>query len=92
MVKLKVGRNILDINEQDLILDNDACYQIVTQSIGSGFNKSTPIMSKKLFKDLKTCGLIYTNEKLHKIAMNRYGCENITYYKFDIEKMKSLGY
>lgn len=31
MVKLKVGRNILDISENDLILDNGACYQIVTQ-------------------------------------------------------------
>lgn len=33
MVKLKVGRNILDIDENDLILDNGACYQIVTQEI-----------------------------------------------------------
>lgn len=30
MVKLKVGRNILEISENDLILDNGACYQIVT--------------------------------------------------------------
>lgn len=33
MVKLKVGRNILDISKNDLILDNGACYQIVTQKI-----------------------------------------------------------
>lgn len=33
MVKLKVGRNILDISENDLILDNGACYQIVTQKL-----------------------------------------------------------
>lgn len=33
MVKLKVGRNILDISENDLILDNRACYQIVTQKL-----------------------------------------------------------
>lgn len=56
MVKLKVGRNILDISENDLILDNGACYQIVTQKIGYGFNKAVPKMSKKLFSDLKTQG------------------------------------
>lgn len=26
MVKLKVGRNILELDEKDLILDNGACY------------------------------------------------------------------
>lgn len=60
MVKLKVGRNILDISENDLILDNGACYQIVTQKIGYGFNKAVPKMSKKLFSDLKNTGLIFT--------------------------------
>lgn len=31
MVKLKVGRNIIELDEKDLILDNGACYQIVTK-------------------------------------------------------------
>lgn len=26
MVKLKVGRNIIELDEKDLILDNGACY------------------------------------------------------------------
>lgn len=51
MVKLKVGRNILDISKNDLILDNGACYQIVTQKVGHGFHKVTSRMSKKLFSD-----------------------------------------
>ncbi len=46
MVKLKVGRNVLDINENDLILDNGACYQIITKRIGFAFNESIPVMSK----------------------------------------------
>lgn len=32
MVKLKVGRNVLDIDENDLILDDGACYQIDTKN------------------------------------------------------------
>lgn len=52
MVKLKVGRNIIELDEKDLILDNGACYQIVTKKVG-GFDWHYPIMSKKLFNDLK---------------------------------------
>ena len=52
MVKLKVGRNIIELDEKDLILDNGACYQIVTKKVG-GFDWYYPIMSKKLFHDLK---------------------------------------
>ena len=32
MVKLKVGRDILNIDNNDLILDNGACYQIITKA------------------------------------------------------------
>lgn len=53
MVELKVGRNILYISENDLILDNGKCYQIVTQPIKRGFDTMIPKMSKKMFADLK---------------------------------------
>lgn len=92
MVKLKVGRKILDISENDLILDNGACYQIVTQTIGSGFNKACPRMSKKLFNDLKNTELIFTSEELRQAAIKKYGTSVITYWKFNIERMQKLGY
>ena len=44
MIQLKVGRNVLNIDENDLILDNGVCYQIITKKIGNGFNKSMPVM------------------------------------------------
>lgn len=44
-MKLKVGRKIIDIDKNDLILDNSACYQIVTKEIGTGFYKPSPVMS-----------------------------------------------
>lgn len=92
MVKLKVGRNILDIDENDLILDNKACYQIVTKEVGFGFDKHYPIMSKKLFNDLKKCELIFTSEGLRQAALKRYGNSVTTYWKFNVNKMKELGY
>lgn len=48
MVKLKVGRNVFDIDDNDLILDNGACYQIITKVIRKGFDRITPKMSSKL--------------------------------------------
>ena len=37
MVKLKVGRNIIELDEKDLILDNGSCYQIITKKVGGFF-------------------------------------------------------
>lgn len=92
MTHLKVGRDIIDIDNNDLILDNKACYQIITKEIGKGFNKYPARMSKKLFNDLKKLGLVFTNEELKQDAIKRYGISSITYWKFDIERMQRLGY
>ncbi len=92
MVKLKVGRNILDIDENDLILDNGACYQIVTQEIIKGFDRITPKISSKLFSDLKKCELIFTSEGLRKAAIERYGNSVVTFWKFNIDQMQKMGY
>lgn len=92
MVKLKVGRNILDIDENDLILDNGVCYQIITKKVGSGFNKVSPIMSKNLFKNLKNTELIFTSEGLRLDAIKKYGNHVITFWKFNINQMQKMGY
>jgi hypothetical protein len=91
MVKLKVGRNIIELDEKDLILDNGACYQIVTKRVG-GSDWYYPVMSKKLFHDLKKLELIFTSEGLKQDAIKKYGTSAITYWKFNIERMQKLGY
>ena len=90
MVKLKIGRNVLDIDENDLILDNGACYQIVTKRVGFGFNESIPVMSKKLFADLKKCELIFTSEGLMQAAIEKYGNHGVTFWKFNVDKMQKM--
>lgn len=92
MVELKVGRNILNIDEDDLILDNGACYQIVTKEVGRAFDRYPPVMSKKLFSDLKNCELIFTSEGLRLAAIKKYGNYVKTYWKFNVERMKEMGY
>ena len=92
MAKLKIGRNIIEVSEKDLILDNGACYQIITQELPQGFHSYCPHIIKKLFSELKKCGLVFTNEVLKQSATKRYGSSALTYYKFDIQQMEKLGY
>ena len=91
-MELKVGRKIIDIDENDLILDNGACYQIITKEIGVGFYKSSPVMSKKLFNELKKLEFIFTSDGLKLQAEKRYGHTGIIYWKFNIDRMKKAGY
>lgn len=92
MIKLKVGRNILDIDDNDLILDNGACYQIVTKRVGFGPKEFIPVMSKKLFHDLKQCSLIFTSEALKQAAKEKYENPQVEFWKFNVNAIKKLGY
>lgn len=83
---MKIGRNEYDINENDLILDNGACYQLVSREIGIGFNSCSPIISKVLFNKLLKNEAIYTNDDLKQQATKRYNQSGVNYWKFNIEK------
>ena len=90
-MELKIGREIYDVSERDLLLDNGSCFQLVTQITGIGLDsRSQAKLSKKLVKDLKKSNSIYTNDDLKMAAEARYGCSGMTFWKFDIEKMKQL--
>ena len=91
-IRLKVGRDILEIDKNDLILDNEACYQIVTKEVVRINCKHSPVMSKKLFSDLKKCELIFTNEELRQMAIKKYHTDKCSLWKFDIDRMKKMGY
>ena len=91
VVKLKIGREIYSIDENDMILDNGATYQVVTKEIRRGWSLYSPQMSKTLFKKLFQCGLIYTNEELADLAARRYTVKGCVLYKFNVAKMLELG-
>lgn len=92
-IELKIGRYIRHIGKKDLILDNGACIQIPTQTGKWQMWYASPLlMSKKLFKDLKTCGYIFVDKALTDKANARYEKSFITYYRFDIDRMIKSGY
>ena len=78
---VKCGRRKFDVTSDDLILDNGACYQIITQHYGVGFNKLTPVLAKSTFKKLLKKGKIVKTDKLYK---NSLGVEYIV-YRFNME-------
>lgn len=94
-IEIKIGRYIKYIDKDDLILDNGSCIQVTTQTgawLGWGRYAYLTI-SKKLFKDLKTCAFIFVDEEKTKKANEPYDKPFLTYYRFDIDQMiKSGGY
>lgn len=87
---LKVGRDVLDINEKDIILDNGACYQIITKEVGKLWKAYSPVISKSLFDRLNKYGAVYTNEMLKKKAFERYHINSCTFWAFDMKKLEEF--
>lgn len=84
-IKITIRGKEYFVDETDLILDNGACYQLITRQV-SYIDGSPPLLSKKLFKDLKTCGFIYTDDELKEKCKKMF-FGNCDLYRFDIEKM-----
>lgn len=85
-IQLKVGREILILNENDIVMDNGACIQIITRYTGRGAEIYPVKMSKKLFSELKRVEYLYTNTELAERAREKYN-SRVTLYKFNISAM-----
>lgn len=82
---MKIGRREFDISNDDIIFDNGACYQLVTQMCRKGFDKYYQTMSKTQFKKLlKEEKLVLVDEKLSHTTSDG---KEIYYrnYRFNIE-------
>ena len=90
-IELKIGRHTFEISEQDLVLDNGSCAQVITQEIFKDWDTYSPVMSKKMFGDMKKLGFLYTNDQLkEQCHKNHY--DFCTYYAFNIPAMLHAGY
>lgn len=86
-IKLKIGRKVYNIGANDILMDNGALVQLTTQN-GPFRDWTVPVLSKKLFKDLKTCCFIFEDKELTK----KYSNLKLVYYRFNIERMIEMGY
>ena len=78
-----LGRHEVEVNDEDVVLDNGCCVQVITRYYTTGrFDKTTPRISKKLFNEFlkKNCLILFKE--------NEYG----KYYHFDTNRLFEEGY
>lgn len=63
---LKCGRREFIVGEKDLILDNGACYQLITQTYYQDWSHVYPLVSKATFNKLLKAGVIRLSDKKYK--------------------------
>ena len=70
-MKIKCGRREFEVTSKDEIMDNGACYQLVTQQYYDGsYHYAIPRVSKQLFKELKDKGkIVYVGERAGSFGM-----------------------
>lgn len=83
-MEIKCGRRTFTVTEKDRILDNGACYQLITQNYFDGWHKCIPGVAKATFKKLLKEGKIRLSEKRYK----GWCGETYPLYEFVIEKEK----
>lgn len=71
-MELKLNRRIFDVTDKDLILDNGACYQLITQTYHKDFYDHSPIVPKTTFKKLLKAGLIRLSKEKYKTTYKEY--------------------
>ena len=72
---IKCGRREFIVTKKDLILDNGACYQLITQRYFDGFGQLIPQVAKSTFNKLLKSGQI-------RLSSKKYGKREYDLYEF----------
>lgn len=87
MAKLKIGRQVFDITEKDVVMFNGACWQLMTQTVRSGWYDCHPTVSKTLCEKLLKKDVLILVEKKGEFIAESGKQMGFYYYKFDINKL-----
>lgn len=90
MAELKIGRKVFDITEKDVVLFNGACWQLITQTIHSGWNNYYPTVSKTLCEKLLKKNILILVKKEREYTTGSGKQMGLYYYKFDIDKLNEF--
>ena len=67
-MEIKCNGRAFTVTAKDRILDNGACYQLITQKYSKDYSYLTPVVSKALFSKLLKSGAIRLSDRKHKSA------------------------
>lgn len=87
MAELKIGRQVFDITENDVVMFNGACWQLITQTIHSGWNDYYPTVSKILCEKLLKKNILILVKKEREYTTESGKQMGLYYYKFDMDKL-----
>lgn len=90
MVELKIGRRTFNITNNDVVMHNGACWQLISQTYFNGWNSATPVMSKTMCeKFVKKNILVHykTSEEYETADGRKFG---LYYYRFDVDKLEEF--
>lgn len=87
MTKLKIGRIFFDIDENDIILFNGACWQLITKVVWSGWHGCYPTVSKKLCEKFVKKDILVLFRKEGEYLTSDGKQMGLYYYKFDMKKL-----
>ena len=90
MAELKIGRRVFDITEKDIVMFNGVCWQLITQTIHSGWNNYYPTVSKTLCEKLLKKNILILVKKEREYTTESGKQMGLYYYKFDIDKLNEF--
>lgn len=87
MAELKIGRRVFDITEKDVVMFNGACWQLMTQTVRSGWHDCYPVVSKTLCEKLLKKNILILVKKEREYVTESGKQMGLYYYKFNMDKL-----
>lgn len=90
MAELKIGRQVFDITEKDIVMFNGACWQLITQTVRGGWHDYYPTVSKTLCEKLLKKNILILVKKEREYTTESGKQMGLYYYKFDMDKLNEF--
>lgn len=90
MAELKIGRNVFDITDRDVVMFNGACWQLMSQKIHKGWHDYSPKASKTMCEKFVKKGILVMCKKDKEYTTMDGRQMGLYYYKFDMDKLNEF--
>lgn len=90
MAELKFGRNVFNITDEDVVMFNGACWQLISQKIFDGWYDYHPKVSKTMCEKFVKKGILVMYKKEQEYLTQDGRQMGLYYYKFDMAKLNEF--